>query len=238
MIKQTAEETTADETIEEIVESNATDVAENKPGEEGKTADETSAGKTDEVAIDEVVVTIGDEAPTPEDEEVVKAPEWVRELRKSTRELSRKNKELERQLAEKDRVVESTELGQKPKMSDVEIDYDAEKFEAALTKWNDRKRVVDNESAQRQAAEKKTQDAWAERLSQYGESKTQLKVKDFAESESTVSDAMSVTQQSIIIQGCDRAALVIYALGKNSTKLKELATITAVSYTHLTLPTM
>lgn len=225
-----AEETTTDEVIIEtqVEDETAVDetITETKTGDEGKQADETSADQPTEIA-DEVIVTIGDEAPPKEDEEIAKAPEWVRELRKSQRELSRKNKELERQLAEKSKpVVESTDPGPKPKMSDPDIDYDATKFEEALTKWNDKKRTADNEMVQRQAVEKKAQDAWTERLSQYGEQKTQLKVKNFAESEAVVSDALNPTQQGIVVQGCDNAALVVYALGKNSAKLKEFAAIT------------
>ena len=41
-----------------------------------------------------------------------------------------------------------------------------------------------------------------------------------------MSDALSVTQQGIIVKGAQNAAVVIYALGKNSTKLKELSSIT------------
>lgn len=228
MKKVTAEETTTEETTDEtVVDPITTDVTET--GDEGKTkVDETSTkAKTDDEVVDEVVVTIGDEAPPQEDEEIAKAPEWVRELRKSQRELTRKNKELERQLIEKTKPVEAaTEVGPKPKMSDPEIDYDADKFETALTKWNERKQVVSNTLVQRQASEKKAQDAWNERLTHYGELKTQLKVKDFVESEAVVSDALNVTQQGIIIQGADNAAVVIYALGKNSAKLKDLSAIT------------
>lgn len=225
MSKVTVEETAIDPTTEEVVEPVALTEGAERESSANEKAGETPADLKVEDA-DEVVVTIGDEAPPQEDAEIAKAPEWVRELRKSARELSRKNRELEQQLANQAKPAITAELGAKPKMSDPEIDYDATKFEEALTKWNDRKRLADNELVQRQAAEKKTQDAWAERLAHYGESKTQLKAKDFAEFEAVVSDSLNVTQQGIIIQGSDNAAIVIYALGKNSTKLKELSSIT------------
>jgi hypothetical protein len=226
MLIETAEEIAA-EVVEETADETVTETTEQKSGDEVKVkADETSTEAKADEATDEVVITIGDKAPAPEDEELGKAPEWVRELRKSQRELSRKNKELERQLAEKAKPAETVTLGPKPKMSDPEIDYDAEKFEAALSKWNDQKRIVENESTQRQAAEQQAQTAWNEQLNRYGELKTQLKVKDFTEAEATVSDALNVTQQGIIIQGASNAAVVIYALGKNSAKLKELSAIT------------
>lgn len=227
MTNKTAEEIAAKAT-DEVVDETATESTELESSDKGEAkADETSTEtKADEVAVDEVVVTIGDEAPPQEDEEIAKAPEWVRELRKSNRELSRRNKELERQAADKTKPAESAELGPKPKMSDPEIDYDATKFEEALTKWNDRKRTVDSETTQRQAAEQQAQEAWQSQLTRYGEAKTQLKVKDFSEAESTVSEVMSQVQQGIIVQGSDNAALVIYAIGKNPTKLKELSAIT------------
>ena len=45
---------------------------------------------------DEVVVSIGEEAPPAEEE--VRAPEWVRELRKTNREKERRIRELEARL--------------------------------------------------------------------------------------------------------------------------------------------
>jgi hypothetical protein len=225
MGKQTAEDTTTDDSttetkVDEVVDKSI-ETKTDTTDQDGETPNDQS------VSIeDEVVVTIGDEAPPKEDEEIAKAPEWVRDLRKSQRELIRKNKELERQLAEKAQPNEATDPGKKPAMADADIDYDADKFEVALTKWNEKRRAADNESAQRQAAEKQSQEAWQKKLSGYGEAKTQLKVKDFDDSESAVLETMNVTQQGIIIQGADNAALVIYALGKNLVKLKELASIT------------
>jgi hypothetical protein len=51
-------------------------------------------------------------------------------------------------------------------------------------------------------------------------------VRDFDDAESTVLSTLSVTQQGIIVQGADNSALVVYALGKNPAKAKELAGIT------------
>jgi len=219
----TIEPETSGETVDttQVEEGSETDAT----SQEAK-ADETSATSKTEPEADEVVVTIGDETPAPEDEEIAKAPEWVRELRKSNRELTRKVKEQERQLAEKSKPAEVATLGPKPKMSDANIDYDADKYEAELDKWNKRKQEIDNANAQRQAEENKAQEAWQGELNRYATAKTQLKVKDYAEFEAVVSDALNVTQQGIVVKGADNAALVIYALGKNPSKLKELSAIT------------
>lgn len=206
----------------------------NAEGEVG-TEDENGEGETEgeaevegetkgEEESDDVVVTIGEEAPPPEDDEQ-KAPEWVRELRKNHRELARENREL------KERISLSTAaetkpaaLGEKPKLEN--FDYDTEKFEQELTKWYDRKREHDNANAAAEAEKKEQQKAWQTKLDGYGKAKAELKVKDYEDAEAVTTEALNVTQQGIILQGAENSALVIYALGKNPKKAKELAAIT------------
>lgn len=235
MSKETAEETTTEETTVETegktpeelaAEAAATESTETETGAEGETADdETSTeDEADEGAtVDEVVVTIGDQAP-PQEEEDNKAPEWVRELRKTNRELVRQNRELQKQQVERATTAEAEEVGAKPKLSD--FDYDSDKFEEALTKWNDKKRAAATKSAEREAAEKRQTDAWQAKLTEYGKQKSELKVKDYGEAEADALGTLNQTQQGIIVSGADNSALVIYALGKNPAKLKELAAIT------------
>lgn len=185
---------------------------------EGQGAGE--AAESDDV----VVVTIGEEAP-PAEEEHAQAPEWVRELRKSHRELQRKNRELEEKL--KTGTAETkpaVTLGPKPKLE--EHDYDADKYEQALATWYEQKRQVDEQAAKAQAEAKSANDAWQAKLASYGKAKTELKVKDFDDAEATVQETLSSTQQGIILQGAENPALLVYALGKNPKKAKELASIT------------
>jgi hypothetical protein len=229
MSTETAEGTTTDVVVDVEAQAAAAAAlatangAEGKSGDDATGKDETSTG--DEAGADEVVVTIGDEAPPQEEAELEQAPAWVKELRKTNREQARRIRELEKTSSTKTQATE-TVLGPKPTMADPEIDYDAVKFEEALNKWNDRKRTVDNESAQRQATEKKAQDAWAAQLNAYGEAKAKLNVKDFGEAEATALDSLAQVQQGIVVQGAENPALVIYALGKNPAKLKELSAIT------------
>jgi hypothetical protein len=230
MSRETAEGTT--EVVVDEAAQAAAAAALATAGAEGESgADDTKTGETPVegeagAEADEVVVTIGDTAPTQEEEEIAKAPEWVRELRKTNRELVRQNRELQKQQADKAAAAQATVLGPKPKLADPEIDYDAAKFEEALNKWNDQKRKADQELTDRQAAEKKSQEAWQGRLAEYGEAKGKLKVKDFAEAEAVALETLSQVQQGIVVQGAENSALVIYALGKNPTKLKELSGIT------------
>jgi hypothetical protein len=228
MSTETAEGTTTDVVVDAEAQAAAaaalaTANAEGKSGADATGDDETPTG--DDAGADEVVVTIGEEAPPQEEAELEQAPAWVKELRKTNREQARRIRELEKTQSAAAQTTE-TVVGAKPKMSDPEIDYDAEKFETALNAWNERKRVADNEATQRQANEKKSQDAWQERVGAYNEAKAKLKVKDFTEAEATALDALAQVQQGIVVQGAENPALVIYALGKNPAKLKELSAIT------------
>lgn len=187
-------------------------------GEAGEAQTTTIEGE-----VDEVVVTIGEESPPTEEEN--HAPEWVRELRKNYRELQREKRELEAKLNSTTTAeTKPAALGAKPKLED--FDYDTEKFEQALASWYDRKREADQVAAKAQAEQEAQQKAWQAKLDAYGKAKAELKVKDFDDAEATVQESMNVTQQGIVLQGAENPALVIYALGKNPKKVKELATIT------------
>lgn len=183
---------------------------------------ESDDGDDTEGDDDEVVVSIGEEAPPPE--ETTRAPEWVRELRKADREKARRIKELEAKLnAAAATETKPVALGAKPKLED--HDYDTEKFEAALADWYERKRVADQQVEQQRQAEKAQHDAWQARLESYGKARAELKVRDFEDAEAVAQEVLDVTQQGIVVQGADNPALVIYALGKNPKKAKEISSI-------------
>ena len=171
---------------------------------------------------DEVIVSIGEEAPPPEEQ--THAPEWVRELRKTNRELQRQNRELQNKL----QTTAQTEtkpvvLGKKPSLE--EHDYDADKFEAALADWFERKRQADEANAKQEAEVMNQQKAWQAKLDGYGKAKAELRVKDFEDAEAVAQELFNITQQGVVLQGADNPALVIYALGKNPKKAKELSDI-------------
>lgn len=182
-------------------------------------------GESHEGDDESVVVTIGEETPPPEDEHQ-HAPEWVRELRKNYRELQREKRDLEDKLkaASGAETKPATTLPTKPTLEG--CDYDADKYEAELANWYEQKRKFDEQDAQAKAQAKADQDAWQAKLDAYGKAKTELKVRDFEDAEHVAQDTLSATQQGIILQGSENPALVIYALGKNPAKAKELASIT------------
>jgi hypothetical protein len=223
-----------DDEAEDVLDPSAADTASEAANEPSTTDDDaTDEGEANESEGDgqqaaettaddgDVVVMIGDEPPPAEED--TPAPEWVRELRKNHRELVRENRELKAKLSTPTAETKPAELGKKPTLED--HDYDAEQFEAALTSWHERKRAAEAAETQRRAQEEAQQQAWQGRIQTYAEAKTTLKVKDFDDAEAVVLDHLSVTQQGIVVKGAENPALVIYALGKNPTRAKQLAAI-------------
>ena len=191
---------------------------------EGAEAPDAESEAEDQAADESVVVTIGEETPPPE-EEHTHAPEWVRELRKNHRELQRKNRELEDKL-KATTATETKPVGLAKKPSLEACDYDTDKYDAELGAWYEQKRRVDEAADKAKAEQRTADDAWQAKLTSYGKFKTELKVKDFEDAELAVQELFSTTQQGILLQGAENPALVIYALGKNPAKAKELASIT------------
>lgn len=202
-----------DDTLEAIeINTEANDVS----------GDENNAVSDDEgEGDDDVVISIGEESPPQEEEQ--RAPEWVRELRKANREKERKIRELEAKLNAAPTETKPVTLGKKPTLED--CDYDSEEYENKLAGWYEQKREYDaaevNAQAQRDAEAK----AWQNKLDSYAKARASLKVRDYEDAEAVALETFNVTQQGIVLQGSDNPALIIYALGKNTSKAKELASI-------------
>jgi hypothetical protein len=176
-----------------------------------------------EVPEGEVEVLIGDQ-PVAESDEGKSAPAWVKDLRRTNKEMQRRLREYE----ERERALAppgaAPVLGPKPTID--QFNYDPDQFDAALTEWHEKKVKVDagrREAEQRAANE---QAAWNKQLEVYAAKKAALKVADYDDAEHAVESTLSIAQQSIIVQGANDPALVVYALGKHLTKAAELAAIT------------
>ena len=191
------------------------------PTEEPEAAPEVEADAEAKVEPDEVVVTIGDE--TPAEQEPERAPEWVRELRKSHRELQRKVREYEEKAAQITAQTAIPTLGAKPKLED--HDYDTDRYETALEAWYKQRDVVEAAKRQQQQQAEEQQRVWQSKLDNYAKAKAELKVRDYEDAEATVQESLNTVQQGVLLQGADNPALVVYALGKNPKKAKELAAI-------------
>lgn len=203
MLDQTDDQTDVQEIDETELEAEEPETVEDEaPAEEV----EAEAEQPEAEEEGELVVSFGDEEP---EEQPEAAPAWVKELRKQNRELKAKVKELETVSAPKPQSV-------KPKPTLESCDYDADKFEAELLEWNAQKAEADR-------AANEAKQAWENRLKAYSEQKQALRVQDFDDAEDQVRDLMNVTQQGIILQAADDPAKLVYALGRNPNKAKELA---------------
>lgn len=187
--------------------------------------DETNAIAADDEGEDDgeedVVISIGEESPPQEEES--RAPEWVRELRKANREKEREIRELKAKLNAAPTENKPVTLGKKPTLE--ECDYDSEEYENKLAAWYDQKRDYDAAEASAQAQRDAEAKAWQDKLDSYAKARASLKVRDYDDAEAVALDAFNVTQQGIVLQGSDNPALIIYALGKNAARAKELASI-------------
>jgi len=195
-------------------------------------ADETSPapvveGETPpaEEVESEIVVSIGNEEPPPEPDASQEAPAWVKDLRKQNREQQKRIRELERSMqAPAAQGETNTAPPKKPTLADV--DYDTGAYEAKLDDWYKAKAAYDQQANERQRKQDEVKGAWEAKISGYNTAKAELKARDFDDAEAVIADVLSVTQQGIILDGAEKPALLIYALGKNPKKAAELAAIT------------
>jgi hypothetical protein len=195
----------------------------------GETPPEPAAeGETPpaEEAETEIVVSIGNEEPQPDPvaEQTQQAPEWVKELRKQNREYQKRIRQLERNTqAPAPQGETTTAPPKKPTLADV--DYDTGAYEAKLDDWYKAKAAYDQKANERQREQDAVKGAWEAKISGYNTAKAELKARDFDDAEAVIADTLSVTQQGIILDGAEKPALLIYALGKNPKKAAELAAI-------------
>lgn len=209
--------------IEEIYEDDQDEVEEQLDIEDAAIDEDEGEpeDKAESEDSDEIIVAIDGEEPPPQEEQA--APEWVRELRREHRELKKRNRELESRVSQSTETNPVVNLGPKPNLE--ALDYDTEKYEQSLADWYERKRLVDDQQAKARRSEEEQQRAWNAKLEGYVEAKTKLKVRDYDDAEEVAQQLFNVVQQGVMIQGAENPALVIYALGKNPKKAKELAAI-------------
>ena len=204
------EATSTDTVVEDGDEGDQTTTTENAEGE-------AAAGE-----VEEMIISMGDEVISQEDEEQKQAPAWVKDLRKANREKDKRIRELEAKLGG-GQAAQEVKLPPKPKLED--FDYDPDKYEERLTEWFEQKRKFDAQQEAARRAQEEVETAWQTKVEQYNSAKTQLKVPDYDDAEAFVQEKFNVTQQGIIIQGLENPALVVYALGKNQKKALELSQI-------------
>jgi hypothetical protein len=188
------------------------DVAEQPEGEEAEAQED--AGLVVEIGGDE------------EDDDG--APEWVRNVRRENRELKKKLKALEAS----DVVTQPAQLPPEPALED--FDYDTEAFKAAHKEWVKKSLEVEREQEQVRAHQERAQQRWEAKLATYEDGKAKIGAADFDDIEAAVSDifakpfpGMNIpdVRMGIIKQGAKDPTTLVYALGRNPEKAKELAAI-------------
>ncbi len=187
-------------------------------------ADDAPAGEQ-EAEADEVVVSLGEEPEQQAEEDPHKAPEWLRNLRKSNREKDRRIRELEAKLQAPAQVQQAVVVGEKPTLAG--CDYDAEVFEQQLSEWSDRKRQADEAQRKQQEQAQQAEQRWQATRQSYDAEKAEFRAKypAFDEAEEAVKDALSIPQQGLILHAIKNRAALVAALGASPKKLKELAGI-------------
>jgi hypothetical protein len=169
---------------------------------------------------DDLIVTIEGQEKTEEEES---APSWVKELRRKNREDQKRLRELE---AENQRLKGGGATEQAPKKPKLEdFDYDADEFEKAMDGYYSAKAKHDAELEKQAQAREAQEREWAERQQAYLKSKERFKPEAMKEAEDEVVSILPPTRQAMIIDVADDPGTLVYALGKNSAKLRELASI-------------
>jgi hypothetical protein len=211
-------ETPDEAETEAQAEAEATDDA---PGEDEGEGDEKKPEPKKDDEDGPLTVTIGEEEAPPPPEKAAHA--W-REKRRREKELEQEVRELRAKVATTASTPSQVPtLGKKPTAAS--YDFDDEKYEAALLKWHDDKRKVDEHQARVQQEQQEAQRRAQETAARYATKAKELAAPDFADAEGAVVDAFDLTQQGILMGKAKDAATLVYALGKSPAKLKKLAAI-------------
>ena len=181
----------------------------------------------DDFHDEDVIYVDGDTPPEQEEnnEETVAAPSWVKELRAKHKEQRAEIHKLQEELAKTKNVaqVAQPKISPKPKIED--FDYDTELYENALDSWYNEQQVVKQQEVMKQKEAEKQQQEVATVMQKYTSKKQELKVPDYDLAEDSVSKNLSIDQQNVILKYASNPALVVYALGKNKSKVDEFSSI-------------
>lgn len=175
---------------------------------------------------EEVTVAIGDEeTPDDEDDESM-APEWVRDLRKKHKVMKRENRELKEKIQHYEAPQQQHAIDPGPKPTLESCDYDADLYQQKYDEWKEAEFNAKLQQRDRQQQQQKASEAWQQSINRYVERKQKLRVKDYDDAEEAVMETLNLNQRGMIVQAADNPELVIYALGKNPKRARELAAIT------------
>lgn len=205
-------------------ESAEGDSVEDKSSEESISSQEPASEDEPEAIIG---VSFGEAEEDKEEEDEGPAPKWVKDVRRDNREKAKEIRELKAQLASVQPKKAEPQLPSKPTLA--EYEYDEDRYNEAVEKWIEAKAKVSEVERKQREIEEKSASEWQAKVKNYTDSKAKLKVDDFEDAEDVVHRTLSDAQKSIIIDAADNPALLVYALGKNPDKVKELAGISSLA---------
>jgi len=186
------------------------------------------AGDPDDGA--EFEISIGSEEDLTDEEKAEKeldALPPIKEFRKAFKETQRKNRELAAELEALRQPItnqHNPDVIEKPTLES--CGYDTEAHEAALVNWVIHQQTIAQQIQQEEQRVIDAQKGWTGLVDSYKGQKAALKVKDFDDAESELISVIDPERQGIILKFAKEPAKLIYALGKNKSKLETLAKIT------------
>lgn len=152
------------------------------------------------------------------------AAPWVKELRRKFREQAQRLAQYERTGTAPPPAALPPDPGAKPMMRD--FDFDGDKYTAALDTWHEARNKRARAEADAAAATTAEQAAWNSRVEAYRQDAKALGFADFEDCEAAALAELTPVQQGIIVQGAEKHALIMYALGRNTQLARDLGKIT------------
>lgn len=154
-----------------------------------------------------------------DDAEPEQETDLVRHLRQQIRERD-KQLHASRKAPQAEQLIE---VGERPTLESCE--YDSERFDQEFDAWEGRKEQRRQQDQRLEAAQREQAQQWEQVKTGYATAKSKLPFADKEQAEATAFDSLSEVQQAVIAKIADNPALVIYAAGKNPTRLASLAGI-------------
>jgi hypothetical protein len=172
--------------------------------------DADTDAQADDDEADEDILEIEGEEPVADDNAT------IRRMREHLERLEKENRSLKSS-------VPKVEARPRPTLEDVE--YDEDKFVAALAGWQADKAALDAQAATADEPQQKLAQQFETAHSEYQRQKTQIRVPDFDALEARVEAVLSKEQQLVLVMSAKNKAAVVAALGRYPARLDALAKI-------------
>jgi len=198
------------------------DTQEPDTGQEEQEQDESDDTNEEDESEEETIITLDDE-PIQRDE-ANENNHVVRKLRNLHKEQKQRIKELEEKL-NITRVQEELDIKAPVEPNIEDFNYDYDKYKLAVKDYTKKQIEFEHQQNKKLQQQEQEKELWNQKRSNYETKKTELNFSDFEEVEDAVGSTLKPNQIGALIDASDNPALLVYALGKNPAKLKELSEI-------------